>query len=227
MPHSDSPAPAVRSNAPDSARALAIVACLMLGIAAVSVRAVVIDNTTSAQSPVRPRAADAPRARMAVIRVLANAPTPAVAVAPVAAERGDASPPPVMASPTSPNTAPNTAVNTAATAAPSVIVRPTVLMLAGAARGRHTGECAGDCAGAAWVPACTARVAHVGFASRRDLRCQGDHGCLRRLVGILRRAIAAHPQQYGTQRLRRGRLGAELRLSAISMKGNSVAVIQT
>ena len=110
----------------------------MLGIAAVSVRAVVIDDRSSPQPPSRPRAADAPRARMAVIRVVANAPTPAVAVAPVAAEQAAAVQSPVMASPTSPNAAPNTAVNTTETAAPSVIVRPTVLMLAGAARAAGT-----------------------------------------------------------------------------------------
>jgi carbohydrate-selective porin OprB len=110
------------------------VACLILGIAAVSVRAAVVDDTTSPPPPRRTRAADAPRARMGVIRVVANAPTPAVAVAPVAAERGDASPPPAMASPTSPNSAVHAVVN----AAPSVIVRPTVLILAGATRAAGT-----------------------------------------------------------------------------------------
>jgi hypothetical protein len=103
----------------------------MLGIAAVSVRAVVIDDRTSPQPPSRTRAADAPRARAAVIRVLANAPMRAVAVAPSEAEQAAAAQSPIMASP-------NSALNAVVNAAPSVIVRPTVLMLAGAARAAGT-----------------------------------------------------------------------------------------
>jgi porin len=59
MPDSDSPAPSERSNTASSARNLAIASCLIVGIAAVSVRAVVVDRVT----PTRARVARTQRLR--------------------------------------------------------------------------------------------------------------------------------------------------------------------
>ena len=134
MPDSDSPTPAVRSNAPDSARTMAIVACLLLGIAAVSVRAVVVDDTTRPLPPMRTRSSESPRAGVNVNRVAANAPTPGIVVAPVEAAQEATSRTALMASPTSPNTAAITAAN----APPAVIARSTVLTVAAATRAAGT-----------------------------------------------------------------------------------------
>lgn len=59
MPQSDSPTTAVRSTTTSSARHLAIASCVIIGIAAVSVRAVIVDRV----APTRVRTASAPRRR--------------------------------------------------------------------------------------------------------------------------------------------------------------------
>jgi porin len=135
MSHSDSPTPSVRSNAPRQARTLAIAACLILGVAAVSVRAVVVNGAAVPQTDVRTRSANASRAGTAIGGVASNVATPTVVVAPVAAGRVTTAQRRGVESPTSPIAALHigaghapivTPPTPAATAVPSAIARPAV-----------------------------------------------------------------------------------------------------
>jgi carbohydrate-selective porin OprB len=103
MSHSDSPATSSRRNAPAATRNLAIAACLILGIAAVTVRAVVVESGSST----RPRAANASRPAVDSNPVASNLvatsrATPSVSAEPIEVARRSASRPRVAASPGAP-----------------------------------------------------------------------------------------------------------------------------
>ncbi|QJR37708.1 carbohydrate porin [Gemmatimonas groenlandica] len=83
MPNYDSPTTTVRSNATSSSRNLAIAVCLIIGIAAVSVRAIVVDGDT----PTRTRVA-----RTSRIAPLASRAAPTREVASTAIARDAVSP---------------------------------------------------------------------------------------------------------------------------------------
>ena len=138
MSHSDSPTPSVRSNAPGHARTLAIAACLILGIAAVSVRAVVVNGAAVSRSgEAVSRAAVNAAAPTAAVAPFAVTP---IAAAPVEAVQRATSRPRVAAAPTSPTAAAlmagaqAPAVNVPAAgaqAAPAAIARPVVFTSVG------------------------------------------------------------------------------------------------